>query len=241
MKKTCLAFGAMVLAMGISQVNAESLIPAEDVPGEFSASMLLGTDYIFRGVSQNSSGTPTIQGSIDYSVDTPVESVSFYAGVWGSNIEFDPDPGSIEIDYYGGFSGDIQGVGWDVGFVYFSYPGAPEASNLDYWEGNINLGYDFGKFALSGGVALSPDFTGETGDSAYYTVGVDVPLFKSLALGFQFGHQTVDESEDYSDTKLGLSADIVGFGAEVAWHDTFDHADGATSDSRAVFTISRSF
>jgi hypothetical protein len=67
MKKTCLAFGAMVLAMGISQVNAESLIPAEDVPGEFSASMLLGTDYIFRGVSQNSSGTPTIQGSIDYS------------------------------------------------------------------------------------------------------------------------------------------------------------------------------
>ena len=241
MKRTCLVFGAMVLAMGVSQANAESLIPAESIPGEFSATMLMGTDYIFRGVSQNSSGTPTIQGSIDYSVDSPVEGVGIYAGVWGSNVEFDPDPGSIEIDWYGGLTGEVEGVGWDVGFVYFAYPGAPEASNLDYWEGNANLGYDFDQFALSAGVNISPDFTGETGDAFYYTAGVDVPLFKSLALGFHFGHQTVDESEDYSDIKLGLSADIVGFGAEVAWHDTLNRADGATSDSRAVFTISRSF
>ncbi|MBL6934713.1 MAG: hypothetical protein ISR48_04810 [Alphaproteobacteria bacterium] len=241
MKKTCLAFGAMVLAMGVSQANAESLIPAEDVPGEFSAGMALTTDYIFRGVSQNSDGTPAIQGSIDYSVDTPVEGVSFYAGAWGSNIEFGSDAGSIEIDYYGGFGGEVQGIGWDVGFVYFSYPGAPDASNLDYWEGNANLGYDFGMFAVSAGINASPDFTGETGDAFYYTAGVDVPLFKSLALGFNFGHQTVDQLEDYSDIKLGLSADVVGFGMELAYHDTFNRADSSLSDERAVFTISRSF
>ena len=258
MKRTCLVFGAMVLAMGISQVNAEPLIAAESVPGEFSTSMLLGTDYVFRGVSQNSSGTPTIQGSIDYSLDTPVAGVGIYAGVWGSNVEFDPDPGSIEIDWYGGLTGEVNDIGWDAGFVYFSYPGSPSASNLDYWEGNANIGYDFYPYSLSAGINVSPDFTGETGDAVYWTLGVDVPLYdfldpmmepgnglhgytKSLALGLHFGHQTVDESEDYSDIKLGLSADIVGFGAEVAWHDTFNHADGATSNSRAVFTISRSF
>lgn len=241
MKKTCLAFGAMVFAIGISQANAESLIPAESVPGEFSASMALTTDYIFRGVSQNSSGTPAIQGSIDYSVDTPVEGVSFYAGAWGSNVEFGSDAGSIEIDYYGGFAGEVQGIGWDVGFVYFSYPGSPDASNLDYWEGNANLGYDFGLFALSAGINASPDFTGETGDAFYYTAGVDIPLFKSLALSGQFGHQTVDNSEDYSDVKVAFSADVVGFGMELAFHDTINRSASGLSDERAVFTISRSF
>ena len=241
MKRTCLVFGAVFLVMGISQVNAEPFIAAESVPGEFSTSMLLGTDYVFRGVSQNSSGTPTIQGSIDYSLDTPVAGVGIYAGVWGSNVEFDPDPGSIEIDWYGGLTGEVNDIGWDAGFVYFAYPGAPGASNLDYWEGNANIGYDFNPYSLSAGINVSPDFTGETGDAVYWTLGVDVPLFKSLALGFHFGHQSVDDSDSYSDVKLGLSADIVGFGAEVAWHDTFNHADGATSDSRAVFTVSRSF
>ena len=241
MKKTCLAFGAMVLAMSVSQANAESLIPAESVPGEFSASMALTTDYIFRGVSQNSDGTPAIQGSIDYSVDTPVDGVSLYAGAWGSNIEFSSDSGSIEIDYYGGFAGEVQGIGWDVGFVYFSYPGAPDASNLAYWEGTANLGYDFGMFALSAGIAASPDFTGDTGDAFYYTAGVDIPLFKSLALSGHFGHQTVDQLEDYSDVKVALSADVVGFGMELAYHDTLNRSASSLSDERAVFTISRSF
>ena len=248
-----------------------SLIAAEDIhniPGEFSASLALTTDYIFRGVSQNANSHnthfpvhgdfPSFQGSIDYSlflsekwVGTPVENVSFNAGVWASTPEFWFEP-MVEVDYYGGFSGEIKpvgwdkGVGWDVGLIYFSIPDS-SSNSASFWEGNANLGYDFDSFAVSTGINISPDFNGESGDSRYYTAGIDIPLFKSLALSGHFGHQTADEFDDYSDVKVGLSADVLGFGTELAYHDTFDcKADGSPCSlflggDHTVFTISRSF
>ncbi len=249
MKRTYLAFGAMVFAMGISQAGAESLLPAESIPGEFSASVAIGSDYVFRGVSQTVNDSPTVQGSLDYSIDSFVEGIGIYAGVWGSNVQFGTDDGSIELDWYGGLTGEASGIApdpisWDIGFVYFHYPDSPDASNLDYWEGNISLGYDLGPYSLSAGLAMSPDFTGETGDSAYLNLGVEVPLkipFAGLTAGGYWGTQWVDESDDYSDVKLALSADVLGFDAELAFHDTIGHEDGDTSDARVVIMVGRSF
>ena len=46
--------------------------------------------------------------------------------------------------------------------------------------------------------------------------------------------------DDYSDVKVGLSADVLGFGTELASHDTFDCVGGGCGD-HTVFTISRLF
>src|SRR5262245_21791049 len=87
------------------------------------------SDYDFRGITQ-SAQDPALQGSIDYASDA-----GFYLGAWGSNIDFDvpndPDccDGDIEVDLYGGFRGG-KDVTWDVGLVYYTYPGADDIKNF---------------------------------------------------------------------------------------------------------------
>src|SRR6185437_12234796 len=59
--------------------------PAPDARGcTTSANVGLTTDYVFRGISQ-SGEEPAIQGGVDFTCGR------FYAGVWGSSIDFDGD------------------------------------------------------------------------------------------------------------------------------------------------------
>src|SRR5512145_662138 len=89
---------------------------------ELSGTVTAVSDYDFRGITQ-SAQDPALQASLDYASDA-----GFYLGIWGSNIdfgnEFDSD---IEVDLYGGFSGGDE-VTWDVGLVYYTYPGESDAN-----------------------------------------------------------------------------------------------------------------
>ncbi|BBI65570.1 hypothetical protein HSBAA_PA_1730 (plasmid) [Vreelandella sulfidaeris] len=40
----------------------------------------------------------------------------FYAGGWGSNVDFG-DGTSYELDLYAGFSGSVEELGYDVGYI----------------------------------------------------------------------------------------------------------------------------
>jgi len=84
-------------------------VHAEDSPHEFSANVALTTDYRFRGLSQTNED-PAIQGGFDYGYSGDALPVSFYAGVWASSLDFDvadPDDADLEIDFYGGFTGEF--------------------------------------------------------------------------------------------------------------------------------------
>ena len=50
---------------------------------EFSGNVSIGTDYVYRGISQTGEEA-TIQGGFDWEADNGI-----YAGIWASNIEFD--------------------------------------------------------------------------------------------------------------------------------------------------------
>ena len=53
---------------------------------QISSTVAVGTDYIWRGVSQTDIGRPAISGS----VDLPLRILVFYAmGYWASNVDFD--------------------------------------------------------------------------------------------------------------------------------------------------------
>jgi len=100
-----------LLATGL--ISAAFSVQAQESP--ISANVALTSDYIYRGVSQTSGGS-AIQGGFDFASES-----GFYVGTWASSITFDD---SIEIDYYGGFSGALTDeVGYDIGFLYYDYPG----------------------------------------------------------------------------------------------------------------------
>lgn len=272
MKIKTLAFGAAFLLAGASlagvpawaEEEENDLLPPDTIPGELSASMTLATDYIYRGISQTSQD-PSIQGSIDYGIDTGLYGVGWYAGAWASNIDFDTgaesdamrgNSGALEIDLYTGVSGDVMDVSWDVGFLQYLYPGSHNALQYEFWEVYGVIGYDFGYFSVGGSLNYSPDFYGGTGDAIYYTAEVSVPVYKSLALNGHFGSQWIDgdgsqsepwanPGEDYIDWKLGATATILGFDWEVAYVDTDGFtADGVDSNldgSRFIGSVTASF
>ena len=61
-----------------------------------SANVALTSNYIFRGQTQNNED-PALQGGFDFEHGS-----GFYAGVWGSNVDFGGDE-STELDFYGGW------------------------------------------------------------------------------------------------------------------------------------------
>ncbi|MBL26713.1 MAG: hypothetical protein CMM50_04070 [Rhodospirillaceae bacterium] len=237
------ALPALVIAAAVfpSQfANAQDM--ASDTPpfGEFSANVGVYTDYIYRGISQTDEG-PAIQGGFDWAHDS-----GLYAGVWGSNVDFnDGDEANIEIDYYAGFANSFEGFHYDVSGIYYSYPGAADALDYDFFEVAGALGYDFGVADVTGSVAWSPDFFGGIGDAVYYKGEVAVPLPYGFGIDGHVGHQDFDNAAavDYTDWSVGLTYAVWGFDLDLRYYDTdlssTACADGC--DERVVFGISRSF
>ncbi len=234
---------SILLASGLGLASGPVI--AEDSPHEFSANVALTTDYLFRGISQTD-GNPAIQGGFDYTY-TPF---GFYAGVWASNVDFSGccgDDDNIEIDYYGGFAGEFSnGVSWDIGGLYYAYPG--DDGDDDYAEVYGSLGYTFDmQWEPTVGIyaAYSPDFFAETGDAIYVNPTLDLSLPYGLGLGFGYGYQDVDDLGDYSHFYVGLSKDIGIFSFGLTYdskHDEDDFCGGAdVCDDTVVFSISSSF
>lgn len=243
---------------------------AEESPHELSANMAITTDYLYRGVTQTNED-PAVQGGFDYAYDTGGP-VGFYAGVWASNVEFNiddfsgtpltrtqTDDSSIEIDFYGGLAGELNnGVSWDVGGLYYYYPGQDEDSgggDYDFFEIYGGLGYTFTDVmfepSIGGKLSYSPDFFGEDGESLYLEGSLDLSLPQGFGLGFHVGYLDVDGDKttagfDYTHWSVGLSKEIVGFGLDLAYHDADDDCqDEFTGNDdfceAIVFTVSRSF
>lgn len=217
---------------------------AEDFGVDVSANVGFVSQYSFRGIAQSNENI-AVQGGFDFAHNS-----GLYAGVWGSNVNFnDGDEANVEVDLYGGYSGAFQGVNYDVGFIYYAYPGANSSLDYDFWEASLALGYDFDLFSASASVNHSPNFFADSGDAQYYALGVDVPLPAEFSLSAHLGHQDIDDNAafgvpDYTDWSLALNYNFEGFDTQIKYLDTDldepgECADGC--DARVIFGISRGF
>lgn len=215
---------------------AEEAAPAaeEDTSifgGELSGNVGFYTDYIYRGVTQTNNEA-AIQGGIDWAHPSGV-----YVGAWGSNVDFvDGDQASIEVDGYIGFANSIDSIpelSYDVGFLYYWYPGATENLNYDFLELYGSLGYDFDFAAASIGLAWSPQFFGDTGDAFYYQLGLEVPLPYDVSLAGGYNFQEFDEGaqDDYQDWNIGLGYTLYGLDLSLVYSETVDLG---TNDNEAL-------
>lgn len=227
---------AVLVVVGSAQAG-------EIFPGEFSGNVGIGTDYTFRGVSQTDEN-PAIQGGFDWSHESGV-----YLGVWGSNVDFDDgDEATLEMDFYGGIAGEVSGITWDVGVIYYAYPGANDNLDYDYVEGKVALGYDFGVASIGGSVFYSPEFFGDSGDAVYAELAAAAPLPYGFGIEGLVGHQWIDDNAtfglpDYLTWTIGLTYSIEGFDLALSYVDTDISGSRCDDicDARALFTVSRSF
>jgi len=211
MKKSVLTFvaaAAMVVAGSAQAV-------------ELSGNVAITNDYVWRGISQTNED-PAIQGGFDLEAD------GFYAGIWGSNVNFGGVDESTEFDVYFGYGGDITDeLSFDVGFIRYEYPGISAVSFNEIYGSLSFMGATIG-------VALDND-----NDATYINLGYDLSLPNDFGVGFHYGDYSFDGGGDYNDYSITLSKSAGGFDFSLAWIDT-DLSGVAIADSRVVFAIAKS-
>ena len=181
-----------------------------------SANVSIASDYIWRGMTQTDG--ITVNGGFDYAADS-----GFYAGIWGSNVNFNDSTGEgngAEFDYYFGYGFEMGGIGVDLGYVSFDYPGNNDG--LDFEE--IVLGLSMGDLGLTfaSGVDGAPDYT-----EVSYGVG---------PIGVSYG-----QYDDYGDNiaiSYGFSCGTYDCG--IGYYDFSDDGYSGMDEDAVVFSVSAS-
>ena len=232
----------------VGSVLAATSLAAVPALAEVSANVDLTSNYVWRGISQSNS-RPAMQGGFDYS-----HSSGFYAGVWGSNVDWtandntgpNQNGASVELDTYLGVTNTLSnGLGYDVGAISYNYPGSkPDATFVEYY-----LGGSYKMFSAK--YSYSPNFA-HGGNSAYYVeAALNFDLPQKLSLGLHAGRSDGDYwktsnggSGAYTANEVSLSRDFSGYGVELAYTDTSGGTKvkhGANrNDGQFMVTLSKS-
>lgn len=214
-----------------------------------SGNVALVSDYRFRGVSL-SAGEPAIQGGIDL-----VHSSGFYVGTWASSIEDSPVYGTMELDLYGGWSGDVSdGITLDVGLLYYTYPAdSAGAAPGDYFEPYASVATTLGPVSATLGIAYAwdQDSLGNDDNLYLYTdleTGVPgTPLTLSAHVGYTDGPLappflagTADKTG--WDWSVGASMTVLGgLTAGISYTDVGGPSINDFTNDAVVGTLSYSF
>ncbi|MFA4892478.1 TorF family putative porin [Brevundimonas sp.] len=218
-------------AQNPSQAVAEPSGPA------IAWNVAVGSDYVFRGVSQTEEDA-AISGGVDLTSGT------VYAGAWASNVAFPGDPDTdAEIDLYGGVRPEFAGFAWDFGVVGYFYTGQPNGADYDYVEAKVAASRAFGPATLGAAVYWSPDFFGAAEDEATYVEANAAfsPADKWTVSG-AVGRQFLSSDFDYTTWNLGVARQLTdNLTLDVRYHDTDEHDFGDIYGSRAVALLKAAF
>ncbi|MCV6615333.1 MAG: TorF family putative porin [Cellvibrionaceae bacterium] len=232
--------------INFASIAALSFAAAQAGAVEISGNVALTTDYKFRGISQTDND-PAIQGGFDVAFDG-----GFYVGTWASNVDF---AGSLELDYYAGFATDIsEGVGIDVGVLYYDYPGT---------EGDDDYVELYGSVSFSGatvGLNYSDDYYNETGEFFYLYGGYEFSLPEDFSLAIHYGYNDLDRNDanakpgenvfltnnadSYADYNITISKSVAGVDLSLGYYDTdlstAECSGESWCDGSVIFTIAKS-
>ena len=207
MKKTLLV--ASILG-AVSTMASTSAMAVEGL----SANAAVTSNYYWRGLTQSADNS-AVSGGIDYEDES-----GFYAGAWTSNIDFG-DGAAAELDLYAGYAGEIDGIAYDVGYVYFNYPrkASGAAVALDFGEIYGSVSFD----ALTLGLAVLANSEGgsaDFGDSIYVSADYSLEVSEGVEAAFHIGSYSGDfikglayeGSGDYVELGASISKDGFTFG-----------------------------
>jgi len=172
--------------LAISAALASALLSGAAV-ADVTANVGATSNYLWRGVSLSNEAA-AVSGGVDYS-----HASGAYAGVWQSS---EGASGSAETDVYAGFSGEAEGVSYDIGFVSYMYP--QTTPSVDFAEVYFSAGYEFAEFFY----ANSSDLELGTGKgSDYMALTLSYDKFSVVYGDYSFD----DSSNDYTHVDLGVA------------------------------------
>ena len=176
---------------------------------EFSATIGVVSDYIFRGNTQTD-GKPALQLGAGYH-----HSTGAYVGFWGSNVDDDGDD-SFELDFYGGYGFSFYKWFFDVSYVSYNYPENEEevddgfgnriTQDVSVLESTDEVIVGIGRGFLNLTYAYNLDELYE-----YAKIGADFALNRDINLNIGVGLNNPAEGPNDADYLLGLSVDFRSF------------------------------
>lgn len=225
-------------------IAAGASLPAvADDEFAISGNVTMATEYVFRGQSQTQEDA-AIQGGFD------VEGHGFYAGAWGSNVDFDSDA-TAEIDYYGGYNFDLaEELSLDIGYIYYSYV---DEGDLNFNEVKAALSWQ----ALTVGVHYSWDYLGDDPfgdgdiDYFYYFADYSFELPQDFSLGLHVALNQADGKmnniafeargdNEYTEWNASLGKSFLGVDFALTYWGTTIDGSNEYGDDRLVFSVSKS-
>ena len=202
---------AAILAALLAAPAVSSAQEAEESNFSWNAGVV--SDYVFRGVSQSGKDL-AFQGGVDYAFGDS----GFYAGIWGSNLDFGyraaPD---LELDGYGGFNTDLgEKFNFDVMLTRYTDHGDDNDGNIDYNE-------LITKFSMNDVATLTVGYTNDysnTGENVtYVNLGNSWDLGNDYSLNAGFG-RTFADAGDYNDWNVGVSKSFGALEFGLNYYDT---------------------
>lgn len=219
MKKMLLA--ASVAAACTSYAGALQAQQKADSEHTFTGNFTLASEYRYRGIAQTNS-KPTVQGGFDYG-----HASGIYLGTWASNVSWLSDAGagavsnSLEWDFYGGYKGTFGDFGYDVGLLYYYYPGTYPSGFVKPNTTEIYGAVTWQMLTLKYSHSLSNIFGfADSKGSGYLDLTGNFDLGDGYTLVGHVGHQTIASSDDplrgacsgsnasYTDFKVGATKEF---------------------------------
>jgi uncharacterized protein (TIGR02001 family) len=226
-----LSFAALPLAAGLLAAApayaADASSPESDTVSPLSATVTLASQYVSRGVRQ-SWGHPALQAGADYS-----SADGWSAGAWASTIDDRfVENGSLELDLYAGYGGNIGALGYNTSLTWYKYPGARvSATNTSYDYGELQGGLSWKSLYAKYNYTFSHDFFGITDarGTGYLDIGANHELGHALTLQLHAGDGRVAGAGNgiwnWRDLRAGFSKKL-----DSGWAATLNYtrAYGAT-------------
>ncbi|ANF82785.1 hypothetical protein A3K93_11700 [Acinetobacter sp. NCu2D-2] len=235
-------------ALALAAVASTSTFTfAEEAPSEHSFSGNIGilSSYNLRGITNGPENKgATINGGLDYS-----HASGFYAGWWGSTLDYGSDNGSeFENDFYAGYNGSInEDLGYTVGLTYYYYYDIGNTGSNGF-ETMLGLSYkDFGVTVQTLLEDLDWGNAGDTYIKGTYSYALPHDFSLDTALGlyiydkngpieatdtFGFRHFDIGLSKSIADTGVTASVNYILGG--------YDRMD-IKQNNKVVFGLSYGF
>ncbi len=236
MRFSTISFGALMLA-STAPAMAQDTAPPPAITINGSATLV--SDYKFRGISQTD-GNFAVQGGL-----TLTHKSGFYVSFWGSSVDdYVTVHGTAhqELDLIAGWKKTFSGVTFDVGALYYVYPGTRpgftgDKSASDFIEPYADVAYTVGPVTGKVTVNYSPKQKalaldqGATGlfpkeDNVYLAGDLSIAIPKTPIgltghLGHTFGPSWLSgPTSEYTDWALGATATWKNITVGVSYVDT---------------------
>ena len=184
---------------------------------EFTANIGMMSDYIFRGVKQNTEASAF--GGLDYG------NSGFYVGTWAAEVG-----DGLEYDLYGGYAGTIGDFSYGIGYTGYFYT---DDFDDTYQELNLSVGYSF--ITIDYAYGSYDNFDESSLDYDFLSATLEYEGFY-----VKYGTWGKDFEGDYAEAGYGTEVGGFDVGIAAVYSDSDLGANGK-SETSMMFTIGKTF